>query len=191
MSVSTRSPAGIQGPRERAQTRGPAPTLNSNCAPSLPTSAQDSERGEGGKARLVNELESRGVVSVTARSLTSQHPSEQIEAAIAYWDQQRAGSVGAGVLVLAVREGRQPCQAARSADSSVDRRGAEERELWAAWAREHMPELLVNGELHLGAHAGLFRLGVPVTELSVASHGDRLRGWVANWEQRFGEAGGQ
>lgn len=135
----------------------------------------------------MNELEGRGVVSVTARSLASQHPSEQIENAIAYWDQQRAGSVGAGVLVLAVREGRGPCRTARSADPSVDRRGAAEHGEWVAWAGEHMPELLSeDGSLHLGAHAGLFRLGVPVADLSVELHGGPLRAWVADWDRRLG-----
>ena len=70
----------------------------SQLPPSLPTSGVN---GEGGRAWII-ELESRGVSTGVARSLVAEHSANRIDEALAWFDEQRPGSVGPGVLVIAI-----------------------------------------------------------------------------------------
>lgn len=66
-----------------------------------------------------------------------------------------------------------------------------QNEAWAAWLRENMPDITwgpEHGTLHRGAWRMLWRISVPISELSVEEHGDLIRRSVAAYDREEEEA---
>lgn len=152
----------------------------------LPTN-QPTSTGDGlvGARDLVEALKARRVVVGNAQALVAEFSPDRITAALAWFDEQ-SNDVGPGLLVQAIRVGRQPMP------SPAVSRGEQIRAGWTAWARENLPEALYpDGSLHLGAHAALFRDGRAVDAVPEAQRRSLLRRGVAYWDKRYGPYPGE
>lgn len=182
MSTSVRNPDGIQASREGAQPRGPSPALPQTTAPSLPSLGLT---GEGGGDQL-SILVGKGVSAAKAQQLISRFDADRIRQAVAYFDQQTPGSVGGGVLVKAVEEGRAP--AVRRA-SLVDQQTAYAAQI-CEWIRRNLPELdrPVHGP-HPAAAATVIRLHYQNGRgaLTKAAHGAEIRAAVKAFDAKWME----
>lgn len=181
MTLSTRNPDGIHAPRERAQTRGPAPALSLTATPSLPTSTEDRDGGRD----WISVLVEKGVSPGKAQQLTTRFDGRRISDGVAYFDEQKAGSVGPGILVRAVEEGRTPSPARAAAEPSAAQVAAWNGRVlgWAAWCHRHLPDVC-GEELHLGAFQYLWRLSIAAEDLTDA-HVAAVRRSVEVWDARW------
>lgn len=150
-------------------------------APSLPASAV---AGDGGRDWTAVLME-KGVNPGKAQNLTQRFDARRISDAVAYFDEQKPGSVGAGVLVRAVEEGRKPSPARAAAAPSAVKIGAWNMRLaaYAAWCRDRLPDVC-GEELHLGAFQYLWRNSIDAADLTDA-HVAPVRQAVESWDERW------
>jgi hypothetical protein len=157
----------------------PTPTPTPTPSPSLPAVVVDGEGREG----LVADLVVRGVRHQNAQSLVADHSADRVATAIAWFDEQQPGSVGGGVLVAAIREGRAP----RPRTGSLDRE-REYGEQICDWLNQHFPELREpSGRPHPAAIAAVIRLhhAYGKGRLTLREHGGAIRAAVRRWGERF------
>jgi hypothetical protein len=130
-------------------------------------------------------LVEKGVRPGKAQQLTHRFDSRRISDAVAYFEEQKAGSVGGGVMVLAVEEGRKPTPMRPGTEPSAAQIGAWNQRLaaWASWCHEQLPD--VCGEaLHLGAFQYLWRRSLDAADLNDA-HVAAVRSAIEAWDERW------
>lgn len=131
---------------------------------------------------MIQGLISRGVRPGNAQSLVADHPADRITAAVGWFDQQQAGSVGAGVLVAAVREGRKPTP--RSSTAAAGDNSAGWARLWS-WCAEHFQDLVdEHGDLHPAVVGAVWLLGGP-DRVSLPEQDGWIRSHVRYWDRLF------
>lgn len=147
--------------------------------PSLPTSLAD---GDGMGTNWFGELVQRGIVRDNARHLVTDFAADRIAQAVAYFDAQRTGTVGPGVLVRAIREGRQP-QRARTTSLEAQRSYGHDV---TAWLQVKFPDLC-DPAPHPAAVAAVIRLHHQHGKgsLTAAAHGPAIRQAVAAFDTRY------
>lgn len=121
------------------------------------------------------ELRARGLDEPYARRLVEQFPQERIWRAVEYFD--GLTDVGPGLLVTAIREGRQPISARR--DLMADQQ--KYADAIVAWLREHFPDLdrPIFGQ-HPAAVAAVIRLRWRYG--TADGHEPEVRAAVERWE---------
>lgn len=130
-----------------------------------------------GGAEWIDALVERGVVPTNAQALIAAYDQQRVADAVAWFDSQPTGAVGAGLLVRAVREGRSPLR--RQAVS-------QQRDYWRsleAWLEGAFPEF----GAHPAAAAAVMRLHRRHGRGSVTrrEHGPIIRAAVDRWERRY------
>lgn len=161
----------------REGDRVPTRPVKTTTAPSLPTSIPS---GEGG-GTWIEELVGRGVEEANAQTLVASHDPGRVWGAIGWFDSQRAGSVGPGLLVRAVQEGR----VASPRRSMLDEQ-QEYGESICDWLNERFPGLRqASGRPHPAAIAAVIRLHFRDGKGSLTRqrHGVEIRAAVDAWHE--------
>lgn len=134
----------------------------------------------------VLELVNRGVDEPHARKLVAEHSASRIEQAVAYFDSLAVGA-GPGLLVLAIRQGRQPApKRSRLADQAAY------CDQIVAWLRRHFPELCDDHRSpHPAAAVAVIHLHYRFGKgrITKREHGSEIRAAVRRWDARWNEAG--
>lgn len=140
------------------------------------------EAGGGGRD-WTEILVQRGLSRPVAERHAASFAAQQIENAVAYFDQQTG--VGAGVLDLAIREARVPV---RKQSAGLEREAQYAADV-VAWLRKHFPEFdrPVWGP-HPAAIGAVVRLHGRDGKgtLSRSAHGPEIRAAVKAWDDRWG-----
>lgn len=158
-----------------------SPSISSSAS-SLPTLVVAGEGGRGWIELLVE----RGVNPGKAQELAAQFDPDRLRAAVAYFDAQRPGTVGPGVLVKAVLEGRSPT---RQGPRSVLDEQLEYAASIVTWLRAHFPDLdRPEWGPHPAAVAAVIRLHGQRLKgrLTVSEHGPEIRRAVREWDAKWG-----